>query len=401
MDDQAILDAPVNTEDVTPPVETTAVEAPPPETETTEVVTDAVSEEIPAEENPFDDVKPDKVEGKLYSCSETKWNRMWGSDKFKRAVDDAVGPGVTPEIIAQHWKRSLGSQALLDDWHSGEPDSVERATNFLLEKAPPATVAHIAEKAMALLPKMAPDAYQQLTGQVQAQTLDSVYQQAVRSNDTNLFKACQNMELALTGKYRTEADFQAVDPRDQQFQTLQQQLSQYQAREQEMQQRHYQSLAQEVDQHIEQAKSSEIEKVIPQQVAEAYKGKPEWNQLNLLLKSEVDEALNSHPIVRSQLNRELRIAKSSPSAEARAVAEATVRGFAANVLARRAKPIIDKFAANAVAANAKMHSAQAKLQARREPTGLSSAASPNSNRIAQWKAEGLSFDEQLRRFAEG
>lgn len=406
MEETAILDTPATTEAVAPVVDTPAVETTPeveatPATETAETPVAETTEVV--EDDPFGDVTPDKVDetGKLYSCSKTKWDRMWGRDKAWRELEETVGPNPTVQAISEHWKRSLGSQALLDDWNSGEPESVKRAADFMLMKAPPETISHLAERALEMLPQVAPQAYQQITGQVQNQMLDSVYQHSIQTGDANLFKACQNMELALTGRFRTENDFQAPDPQAQQFSSLQEQLNAYKAREQAQQQQHYQSLAQQIDTQVEQAKSAEIEKLIPKEVADAYKGKPEWNQLNLLLKSEIDGALNNNPIVRAQLMRELRIAKTSPSEQTRSIAEATMRTFAASIMARRAKPIIDKFAATAVAANAKVHQAQAKLQARREPTGLSGAASPNSNRIAQWKAEGVPFDEQLRRFSEG
>jgi hypothetical protein len=406
MDDIATLDTPATTEAVAPVADTPAVETAPAVDATP--APDAVETAAPetpevVEDDPFGDVTPDKVDenGKLYSCSKTKWDRMWGSDKFKRSLEEAVGPNPSVEVIQEHWKRSLGSQALLDDWNSGEPDSVKRAADFMLLKAPPATISHLAERALEMLPQVAPEAYQQITGQVQNQMLDSVYQHSIQTGDANLFKACQNMELALTGRFRTETDFQAPDPQAQQYNSLQEQLNAYRAREQAQQQQHYQSLAQQIDTQVEQAKSAEIEKMIPKEVADAYRGKPEWNQLNLLLKSEIDGALNNNPIRRAELMRDLRNAKTSPSEQTRGIVDATVRRFAADVLARRAKPIIDKFAATAVAANAKVHQTQAKLQARREPAGLSGTASPNSNRIAQWKAEGVPFDEQLRRFSEG
>lgn len=396
MEDTIAVEAPVTE---TPVEETTAVDTAVVDTPGVVEETPAAEAEQPAEDvvSPFEELKPDGINGGRYFCTKTKWERLTAADNAIRQFEEVM-PGITVDAVKENFTRAISAQNLLDDWHSTDPETIDRAASFMFEKAPPQTIGRVAEHVMSLLPERAPEVFNQIQKQFQGSMIEQVYQAAIQANDGNLFKACQNMELALTGQFRTPEQFQQPDPQRQQLETMQQRLQRYEDQERAQQQRYYQSMAQEVEASVDQAKSSEIEKMIPPAVAEAYKGKPDLGQLNLLLKSEVDTALNGNPIWRAQIARELKIAKTNPSEQTRAKVEATVRSFAAQVLARKAKPIIDKFAATAVANNAKVHQAQAKLQARREPAGLAGTSSPNGDWLSQAKGK-MSLEEAAAKWA--
>ena len=394
--DSPVVDAPV--ED-TPVVDTPeVVDTPAPVEETAEAPAADAEQPAPEEDlNPFEDLKPDGVNGGRYFCTKTKWERLTRADAALRQFNEVV-PGLTPEAVKENFTRAISAQNLLDDWHSTDPSMVDRAASFMFEKAPPQAVGRVAMHVMDLLPERAPEVFEQIQTQMRDGLIDQWYQSAIRNGDENLFKAIQNIELLSTGQFRTPDQFQQPDPQRQQVETLQQRLARYEQQEEANRQRMYMSMAQEVDNAAEMAKSAEIDKMIPAEMVEAYKGKPDLDQVKLLLKSEVDKQLSGNPIWRAQIDREIKIAKNSPSEQARARVAATIRTYAAEVLARRAKPIIDKFAATAVANNAKVHHAQAKLQARREPAGLAGTSSPNGDWMARAKAQGKTSLEELAQF---
>ena len=400
MEETITVDAPVETQvEGTQAVDNPVVDTTTAAEDTTATTAATAEGEQPVEEtpDPFEDLQPDGVDGGRYFCTKTKWNRLTTADKTMRAFEEVM-PGLTVESVKENFTRAISAQNLLDDWHSTDPATIDRAANFMFEKAPPETIGRVAEHVMNLLPERAPQVFDQIQTQMRDGLIEQWYQAAIQANDGNLFKAVQNIELLSTGQFRTPEQFQQPDPQRQQFETMQQKLARYEAQEQAMRDRTYQSLAQQVDNAAEAAKSSEIEKMIPKEVVDAYQGKPDLGHLTLLLKSEVDRELNGNPIWRAQLAREIKIAKTNPSEQTRAKVEATIRTFTAQVLARRAKPIIDKFAATAVANNAKVHQAQAKLQARREPTGLAGTSSPNDNWLETAKGK-MTLEEAAAKWA--
>jgi hypothetical protein len=391
----AVQDAPPNA--ITEPVSNDAsasMETPPVVETPGEGTTEAKPESTPAAprqpeqpagiEDDFD-IKPDRVEGKQYFFREQKAKQLLAHADFVRALDSMI-PGATVELIQQHYMRSLGSQQMLDDFSSGNPEQIGRWLDFHISpQTNPNSVALVAEGLMQRLPQVAPQVYSHIRSQVIGGQIQDLYERAATTRDEQLLLLAQNLDFHLTGKFKTADDLRQRDPFQSERERFEQERRQFYA---ERAQEHQSWLDLQMSQADEQALAAQTEEIEAAlaPVAQQFKGKPQWGYMVHELTQKVEDAKKSNPGWMREYELIRQRAKRAPSAESKKAMADMMRTFVKRAVAPHRKGVIDAVAQPILNASAQATTnAQQQAAARPEPGGTNRVVNPTTDLAARAK----------------
>lgn len=375
---------------------------PPAEAETAEAPEDgkpAVEDPAKAELEDEFDVQPDKVspDQKTYFYRAAKAQRLMAAQDFQRRVDEVL-PGASVEQIQQHYQRSVGAQQMLDDFNSGDPDSMQRWMDFHVNRdTNPQSVALLTEGLISRLPQVNPKIYERVEGSVINGRLQAMYQKAMETGNEELLHLAQHLDNHLNGKWRKAEELQRRDPFQEDRQKFETERQQYYAERQAEARRNADRIVQETDGKAESAIGEEIEAALSP-VATAYKDKPQWRFMVRELQDKVNEARKANPTWNRQYENLRQRVRQQPSDEARQQLVDTMRTFAKRVIAQSRKGVIDEVTQNVLQASAAATQKSQAAAARREPSGGGAPVNRSADVVArarEIRAKGGSSQEIL------
>ncbi len=349
------------------PVEEPAPE-PEPEPEAEEQPT--AEPEPEPEPEPTDEIQPDKVstDGKTYFFRAAKAKALLADRQFVNDIRAKI-PHATVETLEGHYEQAVEHRELLDDLNSGDPGRVaRRVERFIGENSDPRIVGLFTDNVVRATAQRYPQAYQQIEGKVLATYTKSLYDAALRTNDKALLALAQNLDFKQRGKFLGETDFAQRDPHADR-------LADIERRERELNERQNRERAAFVEQQMAAAKQAEeaaitedIEKAL-EPVAKAFKDTPHWRHMTRDIRDAIEEAKKANPTWKRQYDIQEARVKQNPTEESKAALATMMRQFAAPVIAKNKKAVIEAHTQTVMGKAAAAHQKQQQIAAKREPTG--------------------------------
>lgn len=390
-----------------PPAEAAAPE-PEPESqveETQEAAPPATEPEI----NDFDEIKPDREAdgGKTFHFSANKTKALMAARDFRQRLQEAI-PNATIEDLQDNFRRTVELDRMLTDYESGDPERVGGVLEaWVNPQANPASLMAFADMAPAKLSQAHPQAFQRLETNILANYVQRAYQEASRSGDERLLEIAQNLDYRLNGRFRQAQELQQQrDPMQaerRQFEVERRQWTQQQA--QQRTQWVQQQLAVK-DEAVSQALAAEIAKPLQTKgpdgktIEDRLKALPGGGELKEFvttrLNSAVEQAMKANPAWKAQYDLAEQRYKDNPSDKGRLEALVTMkRQFAAPVIAKQAKAVIDAVTGNFLGQNAAAHRQLQQTQDRTEPLngGTPVQRATASQKLADLKKRGGTLEE--------
>lgn len=387
--DAATQDSSIESAVDTAPAEETQTEAPeagqdPEQAASAEGDQPAATEpEQPSLEDELD-VQPDRIDekAKQYFFRQSKAQRLMAAHDFQRRVDEMI-PGASVEQLEQHYKRSVGAQQMLDDFNSGDPDSMQRWMDFHVNRdTNPQTVAYMTESLLQRLPQVNPSIYQRVQSQVVNSQLEGMYRKAMETGNEELLHLAQHLDNHLNGKWRKAEELQRRDPFQEERQRFEQERQQFHAERQAEARRNADRIVQETDGRAESAIGEEIEAALGP-VAAAFKDKPQWRFMVRELQDKVSEARKANPTWNRQYENLRQRVRQQPTDEARQQLVDTMRTFAKRVVTQSRKAVIDSVTQGVLQASETATKKSQAAAARREPAGGGAPVNRSANVVAQ------------------
>ena len=322
------------------------------------------------EPEPTDEIQPDKVsqDGKTYFCRAAKAKALLADRQFVNDIRAKI-PNATVEALTDNYSRVVALDELLDDLDSGDSGRVGKAAGYFMgEQQNPQSVALFADQVVRTAAQRHPQVYQQIAGKVISGYVQTLYDQALKSGDKGLLALAQNIDFKQRGKFMGEADFAQRDPHSDR-------LADIERRERELTERQSRERASFVDQQMAAAKSAEesaitedIEKAL-EPVAKAFRDTPYWRHMTRDIRDAIGEAIKANPNWKRQYDLQERKTRQNPTDEAKATLTAMMRQFAAPIIAKQKKAVIETHTQTVMGKAAAAHQKQQQIAAKKEPAG--------------------------------
>jgi hypothetical protein len=361
------LDAPA--EEPEPEPEAESMEEPEPEPEPEPEVEPEQAPEPEPEPEPTDEIQPDKVsqDGKTYFFRAAKAKALLADRQFVNDIRAEI-PNATVEQLKQQYARTVALDEQIDNVDSGDPERVARAADWFLEGATPQGIGVFADHMVRTVAQKYPEVYRQISGKVLAGYTQSLYDAALKTGDKALLALAQNLDYKQRGKFMGEADFARRDPYAERAADLER-------RERELNDRQARERAAFVDQQMTAAKAAQdaaitedIEKAL-EPVAKAFKDTPHWRHMIRDFRDAIEEAIKANPTWKRQYDIQERKVRQNPTEESKAALATMMRQFAAPVIAKNKKAVIEAHTQTVMGKAAAAHQKQQQIAAKREPTG--------------------------------
>ena len=353
----------------------------------------AAAEEKPGEEEPEDDIddepKPVKEDEKHHWYTKSKADRMIEAWRYKREIEQAI-PGASLDTLKEMYQYNVGAKNLLTDLHSGDPDAVQGATEFLLDpqRNPGANVlaATVAERALAF-----PDVQQRVEQKAVGGLLDRLYQTAAQSNDENVLKLAQHLDYHLNKAYRTAEEIAKPSQNGEEANPWRSRAMELERREQQRQVQEAKGRVSQLDQTIE----SEVDSVIEEALAAVkhLKDAPEWEVMTTHIRNKINKAASANTAFAAEVREGKKQFSRAGSAELRDAVVNKVRALANQVARSERKALIDRYGKAKVADNAATHQQMQQNAQKVEPGGATAA--PRTTDPREQLRQAKTFDEAL------
>jgi hypothetical protein len=370
-------------------------------------VEEVVAEEAaPAEEaTAATETDPDIPEGakinerngkKFWTYEEKRGKEIYTGYQTSRAVEEVFGEPLTVEAAAERESAFQVHRMALDDFTSADPNAqAQFISKFLVHESQKAVnsgavgvdpLVTFAATLPQVLAASNPAAHAQLQSVTLRSALDSLYQKAAESGDTNLLKSVQWIDRAQFSTYKKADEIQKPNGNDpggqpDEVQVLRAQLSE---RNQQDAQAQYQSWQTETNGEIGQTIGTLISQALKENGSEAkYKDEPETlAEIRNSLKQAVTEGLKANRNWMANRDAELKRAARAVSPEVRAQIRQSIVQRAANAAKRaiegRMAPILEARAKRVMTASASRHARLENGAQHRDP---GSAAAPGRKAV--------------------
>lgn len=178
-----------------------------------ETPAEAPPAEPPAEDPFADEVAPSKQTDTEVTFPKAHADSLMRALDFQRLIEQQI-PGATPEVLAKHYETQTMMDRMMADLDSGNPNQIAAFSRMLVNGPSRETPGIVAEQLMGVLPRVNPEAYKRISDGVMKQTVEDLYQEAIRTGDDNILAVAQLLEHRLNGTFRDRTNFQPQDPRD-------------------------------------------------------------------------------------------------------------------------------------------------------------------------------------------
>jgi hypothetical protein len=236
------------------------------------------------------------------------------------------------------------------------------------EQQNPQSVALFADQVVRTAAQRHPQVYQQIQGKVINGYISTLYDKAVKDNDKGLLALAQNLDFKQRGKFLGEADFAQRDPHADR-------LADLERRERALTDRQERERATFAEQQMAAAKQAEeaainedIEKAL-EPVAKAFKDTPHWRHMKRDIQDAIGEAIKANPTWKRTYDIQERKVRQNPTEESKAALATMMRQFAAPIIAKNKKAVIEAHTQTVMGKAAAAHAKQQQIAAKREPAG--------------------------------